>query len=348
MNHIQDKYDFTYSVALVRTLENFLLNENEVERMVLAKSANESFKILNELDYSDNKVGINDVADFQEVINEGLIDIKTTLEKVTPNKRILQIIWLQYDFHNIKTLIKAFLSGKTFEDVKHLMNDLGTIPIESLKKFIFDNEIVAPFYLEEITETYLKKKIKKVQELFEKEHKNPQVIDLYLDQKLMKIIFNIATDSKNNFLIRYVQKLIDLSNIRLFFRMKAQDKELETYEIAFLWNGNISFQKFQEAYKHKLSEFPETMKTSDYYKIISEGYKHYEAEKTFIFLEKEIENHLISYIKESKLIAFGPEPLIAYFLAKANNALSIRMILLNKLSNIEPEHIHEKLRDLYS
>ena len=341
-----DKHDFAYSVALTRTLETLLLNENEVERMTLAKNAEDAFKILNEFDYADNKAGIENVSDFQKVINEGLSEIKETLTKVSPDQKTLNILWHQYDFHNIKTMVKAKLSGKTFADIENILNTMGAIPIESLKSVIFD-EIDARFHLEDLPENYIKNKIKKVQELFEKEGKNPQVIDLYLEQKLMKITHGIAQDSQNDFLINYVKKLVDLNNIRLFFRMKAQEKDLDLFEIAFLWHGNVPFAKFQEAYKNKLSEFPDFMKYSDYNKVVTEGYKHYEEEKTFIFLEKEIENYLTEYIKRAKLVAFGPEPLIAYFLAKKNNALVIRMILINKLNEIDPEEIKARLRKLY-
>ncbi|GAG29441.1 unnamed protein product, partial [marine sediment metagenome] len=43
----------------------------------------------------------------------------------------------------------------------------------------------------------------------------------------------------------------------------------------------------------------------------------------------------------------GPEALIAYFLAKKNNALIIRMILINKLNAVDPEEIRIRLRKLY-
>ena len=341
-----NKHDFAYSVALVRTLETLLLNENEVDRMILAKDAKESFRILNEFDYADNKASIEDVGDFQKVIDEGLVDIKNALVKATPDQRILNILWHQYDFHNIKTLVKAKLSDRKFEDIEYLLNNMGAIPIDALKKFIFDQENTA-FGLTERTEEYIKKKIKKVQAIFEKEG-NPQVIDLYLDQKLMKIIFNIAKDSRNDFLITYTKKMIDLNNIRLFFRMKSQDKELDLFEVAFLWHGEIPYSKFKDAYTHNLSEFPELFRGTAYAKIIEEGQRHYENEKTFIYLEKEIENHLTNFIKRAKLIPFGPEPLIAYFMAKKNNALIIRMIMINKLNEFDPEEIRSRLRNLYS
>jgi V/A-type H+-transporting ATPase subunit C len=314
--------------------------------MVLAQSAKDSFKVLNEFDYANNKAGIENPADFQKIINEGLIEIKELLTKITPSKRVLNILLHQYDFHNIKTMIKAKVSGKTFEDTKDILNEMGAIQIESLRQFIFE-EAKSAFGLSEKTEIYIKKKIQKVQKLFEKEQ-NPQIIDLYLDQKLMKITYGIAKDSKNKFLIEYVKKLIDLNNIKLFFRMKSQGKDLELYEIAFLWNGNIAYAKYKEAYKNDLSDFPELFKGTVYAKIIETGYRHYQEEKTFIYLEREIENYLTEYIKQAKLIPFGPEPLIAYFLAKRNNALIIRMIMVNKLNNIEPEEIQKRLRTLYS
>lgn len=341
-----NKHDFAYSVGLIRTLESLLLNDNEVERMTLAKNGKEAFKVLNEFDYSDNKAGIEDPSEFQKVITEGLLEIKEMLTKATPDNKVFNLLLHQYDFHNIKTLIKAKLSDKTYEDVESLMNKMGAIPLEALRDFIFEGTL-NPWGIDEHTENYIKKKIIKVQALFEKENKNPQVIDLYLDQKLMKIVYGIAQDSQSEFLVNYVKKLIDVSNIRLFFRMKAQEKEIDLFEIAFIWNGKIPYAKLQEAYKHNLADFPEIMRPTDYAKIVEEGYKHYKEEKTFIYLEREIENYLIEYIRLAKLRAFGPEPLIAYFLAKKNNALIIRMIMVNKLSNIEPEEIQKRLRKLY-
>jgi len=343
---IANKHDFAYSVALIRTLETLLLNENEVDRMMLASDGSDAFKVLNEFDYSDNKAGIESPSDFQKVIEEGLLEIRDLLINAAPDKRVLNILLHQYDFHNIKTMLKAKLSNKSFEDIESMLNEMGVIPIEALRQVIFENTNMS-FGLKEQTEEYIKKKIKKVQELFEKEKRNPQVIDLYLDQKLMKIIFGIATDSKNEFLITYVKKLIDLSNIKLFCRMKSQEKEFEMFEIAFLWNGQLPLTRFKEAYSKSLSDFPEALGASPYRKIAETGLKHYEDEKTFIYLEKEIENHLTDFIKRAKLIPFGPEPLIAYFLAKKNNALIIRMIMVNKLNDIDPEEIRSRLRTLY-
>lgn len=344
---MSNTYDFAYSVGLVRALETLLLNENEVERMILAKDGKDAFKVLNEFDYANNKTGVENPSNFQVILDEGLLDIRDVLEKITPNKRVLNILLLQYDFHNIKTLIKAKLSDKTFGEIENLLSKMGAIKIDALKTFIFDETDTA-FNLDEREETYLKKKIKKVQKLFEKHDRDPQVIDLYLDQKLMKMIYNIARDSENLFLKRYVEKLIDLNNLKLLFRMKAQGKDIDVFERGFLWHGSITFSKLKDAFEKDISEMHEALGNARYSKIAQIGYKYYEEEGSFLHLEKEIENYLTDFIKEAKLVPFGPEPLIAYFLAKRNHAMVIRMIMINKLNEIEPEEIKPRLRNLYS
>ncbi len=340
------KTDYAYAVGVVRALEKLLLNENEVERMVLSEDASDAFRILNETDYADNKAGITDPAEFPKVLGEGMIDIKKKLQQATPNSEILNILWYQYDFHNIKTLIKAKMVGKTYEDVEHLMSFLGAMPIEALRKFIFDEELVSFDMEDDENEKYLKIKIKKVQEVFEKV-KNPQVIDLYMDQKMIKIMHRIARNSGDDFVHNYIRKYIDCMNIKQFFRMKSQDKDVSLYEMAVLWKGLIPHQRFIDAYKHSLSDFPEIMKATAYNQIISEGHKDYEEKGSFAELEKQIENHLIEYIKKAKLTPFGPGPLLAYFLAKQNNAYIIRMIMVNKLNYVNPEEIKSRLRNLY-
>ncbi len=341
------KEDFAYSVGVVRVLETMLLNDNEVERMLLAKDSADAFRILNELDYADNKTGISDPAEFHHVLTEGLKDIKDQLSGIVPDKGVMNIIWYNFDFHNIKTMVKAKILELPYEDIEPNLIQLGAIPLSALKAFIYDGENVSFKMESQRNEEYLKSKLRKVFELYERV-KDPQAIDLFLDQKMIKIIHRIARMSGDEYLLNYVKTLIDLNNIRLFFRMKSQQKEVELFEMAVLWKGHIDPSKFIDAFKkHSLSEFAELMKSTAYSKIIAEGYKSYEETGSFAELEKQTENHLTNYYKLAKLTPFGPGPIIAYFLAKKNNTMIIRMIMVNKLNGVEPEEIKSRLRKIY-
>ncbi|MDX9970629.1 MAG: V-type ATPase subunit [Candidatus Gracilibacteria bacterium] len=340
-----DIHEFAYAVGLVRALENNLLSENEMERMLLAKTPEEALRILNETDFGRNLDPSTKPEDFQKVLDKNYLEFKEKMIACVPDKRILNILWMEYDFHNIKTMLKAKLMGKSFEDIEAILSKLGKINILHLKDYIFDG-VNNEWGIYPKTEEYIKKRIISAKNLFLKIG-NPQVIDLFLDQKLMKVIFGKAQDSKSEFLVTYIRKLIDLNNIRLFFRMQITGKDIQMFEYGFLWNGTIPWEKMRDSYSQGLSSFVENMKNTSYGKIVSEGMKKYEEENTLIFLEKDIENHLIDYIKGASLITFGPEPIIAYLLAKKNNAFIVRMIMVNKLNKIPPEEIKERLRILY-
>ncbi len=89
------------------------------------------------------------------------------------------------------------------------------------------------------------------------------------------------------------------------------------------------------------------MKHTDYGDIIREAIKGYEDEKSFVKLDKLTYDHFTDYIQQAKRIAFGPEPVFAYFWAKKNNALVIRSVMVGKLNNIAPENIRKIIRTLY-
>ncbi len=110
-----DNTAFAQSVSWIRVLETKLLNDNELERMVLAKDARDAYKILNETDYSTHIGDIESVESFQEVINAGLKDTKELIARIVPYNWVFNILWLRYDFHNMKVLLKAKNSNKELE-----------------------------------------------------------------------------------------------------------------------------------------------------------------------------------------------------------------------------------------
>ncbi|MBU1992876.1 MAG: V-type ATP synthase subunit C [Patescibacteria group bacterium] len=337
--------DFAHAVARVRVLETKLLNENEMERMLLAKSPQDAYKIFNELDYSTHIGDIDDVASFQEVINAGLKSTKELLVKIVPHKWVFDILWLRYDFHNIKTLLKAKLSGKEYDEIAGYLMPLGAIEIDRLKAFVFDGQDVS-FRLKEDHEKAVVSGIKEAEKLFVKTQ-DPQMIDLYLDRKFCKISVDIAKASGHKFIIDFIRKYIDLKNIEAFIRLKIQGREESLLEQVLTNSGTLKKYRFTDAFKKDINEFSETMKHTDYADVVREGIRGFMEEKSFAPLEKATYDHLTNFIQVAKRIAFGPEPIIGYFWAKKNNALVIRTIMVGKLNGFEPDEIKSKLRTLY-
>jgi len=340
-----DNTAFAQSVAWIRVLETKLLSENELERMVLAKDAKDAYKILNETDYSTHVGDIEKVENFQEVINAGLKESKELIEKIAPNKWIFNILWFRYDFHNMKVLLKAKNSGKTFEDVKDYFYDFGAIDLDRLKRFILDGE-EAGFQLEEKYENYFKESIKSAQVEYDKSE-DPQLIDVILDKKFCEIINEISENCSNAFLDEFTNKYIDLKNVELFIRLKIQNRDEALLEKGFIEGGTLERFRFVDSYRKDVADFAESMKHTDYGNIIRDAIKGYEEEKSFVKLDKLSYDHLNDYIQSAKRMALGPEPVFSYFWAKKNNAQVIRTVMVGKLNRVEPEHIKKMIRNLY-
>lgn len=336
---------FAQSTAWIRVLENQLLSENELERMVLAKDAKDAYRILNETDYSTHIGDVENIESFQEVINSGLNDAKNLINRIAPEKWVFNILWYRYDFHNMKVLLKAKCSEKSFDDVVSMLFTFGAVPVEAMKKYILDGEEVS-FGQNEEYEKYLKESIKLANADYLKSN-DPQIIDIVLDKRFCKIINKIAEDSKNMFLVRMTKKYIDLKNIELFIRLKIQNREEALLEKGFINRGYIEKYKFTEAFRKDVNDFAESMKHTDYGNIIREAVKGYDDDKSFVKLDKLSYDHLTDYIQQAKRIAMGPEPVFAYFWAKKNNALVVRSIMVAKLNGIEPEQIRHIIRNLY-
>lgn len=336
---------FAQSAAWIRVLENQLLSDNEMERMVLAHNARDAYKILNETDYSSHTGDIDNVESFEEVINSGLHDAKVLINKIAPQKWAFNILWYRYDFHNMKVLLKAKHSEKAYEDIKRLLLSFGQVPVEALKRYILDSE-EALFEIPEKDEQYLKESIKIANTDYLKSN-DPQLIDVILDKRFCKIISKIAKETGNEFFITMTKKYIDLKNIELFIRLKIQNREESLLEKGFIDRGFLEKYRFVDAFRKDINDFAENLKHTDYGNIIREAVKGYEEDNSFVKLDKASYDHLTNYIQRAKRIAIGPEPVFAYFWAKKNNALIIRSIMVAKLNGIEPEDIRTMIRTLY-
>ncbi len=342
-----DITSFAQSVAWIRVLETKLLSENELERMVLARDAKDAYKILNETEYSTHIGDIDKVEDFQEVINAGLKDSKSTVEKIVPYKHIFNILWFRYDFHNMKVLLKAKNGGKTYEEVANYTYNFGAVELGRLKKYILEaDDLGFGLGLSIENEKYMKESIKLAQAEFDK-NEDPQLIDVILDKRFCEIINTISEESGNAFLEEFTDKYIDLKNIELFIRLKIQNREEGLLEKGFILGGTLEKYRFADAFRKDVSDFAENLKHTNYASIIKDAVKGYEDDKSFVKLDKLSYDHLNNYIQSAKRIALGPEPIFAYFWAKKNNAQVIRSVMVGKLNEVQPEDIRKMIRNLY-
>ena len=341
---------FSYATASVRSLEPMLLDMTDVERMLGAGSAKEAYKILNDTAYSNHVGDIEKTEDFQEVIDAGLRDAKELLDRIVPDPLLLDILFLPFDFHNFKTVLKGLAGEKGQEEIRQQLLPIGRVPLEALEAFFFekDHEFLP---LEEALTEKIKTGIKKARLTYEKT-KDPRFIDLSLDRTLFEIISKLSQKTTSSFIAKFVKKWIDLMNIKGFIRIKLLGQEEfftdpNVLEDTFLKGGTMPTYKFVDGMEVDKNSLNGIFKGTDYESVVSRGLEAYDKHKSFLYLEKYAEELLIEFARSSRYIDSGPEAVLAYFFAKQNNARIIRMIMVGKLRGIPEEMLRDRIHKLY-
>lgn len=181
--------------------------------------------------------------------------------------------------------------------------------------------------------------------------------ELILDQPLLGLIdlggsecmVSALQTYRSRFLEDYFKHLIDMHNIKTFLRLyllkEPQDKLdqligcagfIQKEELLKLYSQGLA------AFIHRLGYVHKHSQTIDYAFFLKEPIEKMEKERSFIALEKAINDFLIESLRPAKYIVFGPEPILAYYLAKRNEINLIRMIILAKLNHAPSEILKER------
>lgn len=327
--------DYIFSVARVRSVEKYMLSHERAERMIDAKTAEDSIRILEECNYGYENEAVNP-DDFEKLLTEEHKKSYDFIMSIAPELSYFRMFLYPYDYHNLKVLMKAEYLGI---DATDLLVDTGTINIKVLKNSLNERDFLP------LTEN-MGKALNEIIDAFPKLN-DPQIIDIILDKYCYDEMYKSAEDTGSQFIVDYVRMLIDTINIKTYVRLKRMDKSWDFFSKVFIKGGNISEQTFISNYNETLEKFAEQISGYGFKEAFLEGAQYLEETGLFAVFEKLLDNKLIQFIKDAKFVSFGIDPLAAYLIAKDNEIKIARIIMAGKLAGISPELIRERLRETY-
>lgn len=332
-----DNMNFTQAVARLRVLETRLLSKVKIERMIDSNSAEEVLKILQETEYASSMVDVKSAEDYNILLKEELNRVYALMYEVSPDPLIVDIMSLKYDYHNIKVLLKGKALAKDFS---HMLIPVGTVDIEKLSVCIAteDYRELDPKMIEAIVET----------EKVYNELKDPQKIDIILDKYMYIDMLDHAKQTNVDFIIDYVKRSIDFSNIKSIIRLKKQQKDVKFLKEVILLDGDIASDVLLKAFEEPIENMAVKFSASKYGEVLRVGIEEYIKSGKLSSLEKLSENYIMNTLKNAKYITFGPEPIFAYIAAKETEIKVIRIIMVGKLNNVDTDVIRERVREVYA
>ncbi|MFH0738476.1 MAG: V-type ATPase subunit [Candidatus Omnitrophota bacterium] len=178
-----------------------------------------------------------------------------------------------------------------------------------------------------------------------------QLLDLSSPQRLESAIAHC----NHTFLKDYLMHLADMHNIKTFLRLRILEEPQDVLIKHLVFAGFIKRETFIEVYPlelgvflHRLEYVYNGSRLVDYAYFLREAIEIAQQKRSFIMLEKSINDFLIQALRPAKYLSFGPGPVLAYYFAKSNEINLIRMIILAKLNNLPAELVQERLNNVYA
>lgn len=244
---------------------------------------------------------------------------------------LVTLLKVRYDFQNLKALIKAEMLGISPDS---MLVDSGNISLKALKDgFRERDKKLLDGALAEVSE-------KAVGEA--SETGDPQRIDLIADNACFEYIMSRSKKSGFDFLSEYFNAKADLTNIMIFIRCRRMGKEAEFFSSALLpYAGAVKLEKLKEYYSRPTEDFYEMLSSTPYRKV----FEGFDSENISVgAMESNITDHLNELVHKMNSVAFGPQVVVGFLLAKENEVSNIRIALSAVASGMDPEKAKEKLR----
>ena len=335
---MNDDTRYTSAVGKIRALEVKLIGTERFIQMCEADSAEEAVELLSDTDYGPSLSELKDIRYFEDALKK---EAKKTIELISflsDDPELTDVFRLRVDFNNLKVLLKAkHFSDNIPDSIDRHLREGGVVSPEKLKGVLKSGSI----YELPVELSFIVRKIE--EEL--RENKDPQLIDFALDNEFFSLLEKRVGES--HLLRKWLERLVDLLNIKNFLRARSLKKGKDFLEKAFLPGGNLEKKLFVSSIGEREEDFSSYL-PPEYKELVSQGIKYYEENNSWKELERLSDDYVMDALSEAKWVSFGIEPLIAYLFARENEMKNIRVIIAGKLNGVPAELLRATLRKTYA
>ena len=320
---------FPYENTIICIEDSTLLKQFQYDILYNTTSLQTALDELNKINYFRTYINAN--TDNYSLILDGLLkDTFELLKSISPTELIWRIFALYYDIHNMKLVAKERISGRRLDSlaISYGSYSLPTIRSAAVRESdnILGNETLTKGFFEALRAT----------EMYD--------IDFILDKTYFRSLRGLVEELGIPEIVGFVIEKTDLFNVSVFFQSMAAGRPKWYFPKAFSDMGSHTLDEWQSYFDGEPSEiveFPLWQK----YRSIWEFYQ--DRRQLFEELDVIIDNYLIEKTKSCKLLAFGIEPISAYFFNKFMEIKNIRILLTGKESGYATREITRRMRIPY-
>lgn len=333
---------YAYTTGRIRGLETHLLKDSDFTRLKEAEDAGEILQILSKISpYSESMKVVEKEEEGEKGLEEELKRTYQELRSFCPEPDLVDLFWLEYDFHNLKVLFKIRfqpnLSEMTVSEFEKNLSSAGTQDIETLKKAVLKEDFsrLSPDLKVLLNEGFS----------LIKKNPHPQAIDAFLDKQFFKWMSSRLAKYSDPFLKELIRRQIDFFNITAFLRVKfwGREDEKEFLGRILIDGGMVEKKRLLGSISQPASSLREVLHATDYSEAIEKALKEWENKYSLFSLDKFFDRYILDYTKRGFYITFGREPLVNYIFLKKQEIKSLRGILRGKFAGLPQDKMEKYL-----
>lgn len=330
---------FLFINGQIRALESQLLNVNRLDRMIGARTPDEAFRVLSELQYArylDEEVTSKD---FYRIVEKGLRETKDLINYGTGGHMGLEFLWRSEDINNLKRAYKMKFLQKKSElgdfTAENGFSQLGELSREEIEQIVFVGK-----FPETLPASYTKA-LEQVESVYE-EKGEFRYIEYFLDQAHYTYLGDVARKVGSSFLKKWLAMEIDGVNVRSLSRsLLIQEEELPTE--AFVQGGNITLERFKKV--KTWDQYLTLTKETPFRGIQTLLHENDSNEDKLLTIERECDRVVNQFLQESESGEIDSIQVpIVYFTRRMRDARMIKFIMFAKFHGLSPENILKTLK----
>lgn len=322
---------YVYAVSRLRGMENHLLDSAFFSRLMDSANIDDALKALGETSYSQ-WISQTGTANFDKAIDSEILATCEELKSFVPDKEILDIFRLPYDFHNVKVLLKGLFKvrgGETEGRRYDLISKLGTIDTEELTNAIDTEEYgFLPYGLTDL--------IPQCWQLWDAT-KNAQAVELLVDHQMFKAMLKVAEDLNIPDIIQWVKFKIDAENLRAAVRLSRMKYEPAKALPFFHEGGTIRPDDMAKLLSEPQETWSRILSYTDIGAVLNVLNEQSDINASLSDVSKALDDYLLKVLENAKYSMDAPANVLLFLLSKEAEARNMRVALVCVAGGLDRE-----------
>ena len=323
-----EDWRYVWATAQVRVLETLMLTRSTLLSMADAPDLGGAVELLGSTEYAIGGRG-QGLAQIEQMLLERRVAVRELFIDLMLDSELVEILKAREDFANMRLAVRRVVTEKP---IGTDYSDAGSVPAEQFEE-IFEQEDYERFpdYLQDAVEEAI---------LGYYQNKDIRQIDYGIDKMASAYKLGAAADIGSIFLLSLFKTQIDLTNIRTMLRLKMAERDERNL---FIRGGFVGIDRFVHGLEVGYEALATLFYPTPYHGVVEGGVSYLMAEQSFLHLEKDCQDHMMGFLKTTRIITAGPQPVIAYLMMKENEIRAVRMVLTCKKNRMDTKFILDRL-----